>query len=140
MTIPRLHPLAGVLALVLATLLTAALVVPTVHAAPRAQTARARARATPRPKACDLAGVADRLGPTSVSSLKVVGVRCDVGISVVRAFHACRLANGTSGRCVRLVRGYACAEIRTNGPAQFSASVTCRKDRASVAHRYTQIV
>ncbi len=128
MTIPRFRSLAGLLALALA----AVALVPSAHAA------RARARA--RPKSCDVTSVAATLGPTSVSSLKVLHVRCDAGISLVRAFHACRLANGTSGRCVRLVRGYACAEMRTNAPTQFSATVTCRKDRASVVHRYTQVV
>lgn len=132
MTIPRLRPLAGALALVLASFLTAAL----APAAPAAHAAHARAR----PKTCDVSSVADRLGPTSVTSLTVLHARCDRGISVVRAFHSCRLANGTSGRCVRLVKGYACGEIRTNSPTQFSAKVTCRKDRATVVHRYTQVV
>jgi hypothetical protein len=117
-----------VLALLLACTVTAVLA-----AAPRAH-------ASARPKSCDISGVADRLGPTSVTSLKVLNVRCATGISVVRAFHACRLAHGLSGRCVRLVKGYACGEQRTNAPTQFSATVTCRKDRASVVHRYTQTV
>lgn len=136
MTILRLRPLAGVLVLVFASALTAALATPTVDAASVAHAARASAR----PKTCDISGVSDRLGPTSVSSLKVLHARCDRGISVVRAFHSCRLAQGTSGRCVRLVKGYACNEIRTSAPTQFSATVTCKKDRASVVHRYTQVI
>lgn len=135
MTIPRSRSLLGVLALILACALTAALTASTVGAAP-AHTARARAA---RPTTCDISGVADRLGPTSVTSLKVTHLRCGRGIAVVRAFHACRLANGPSGRCVRLVNGYACGEIRTNGPTQFSATATCRKNRATVVHRYTQV-
>jgi hypothetical protein len=130
MTISRLRPRVGLLALLLAS----ALIAPTVHAAPSAHAARASAR----PKTCDISKVSDRLGPTSVTSLKVLHVRCDRAISVVRAFHNCRLANGTSGRCVRLVKGYACSEIRTNGPTQFSATATCKKDRATIVHRYTQ--
>lgn len=136
MTTSRSRPLLGVLALLLACALTAALTASTVGAAP-AHSARARAA---RPTSCDISQVADRLGPTSVTSLKVTHLRCGRGISVVRAFHACRLANGPSGRCVRLVRGYACGEIRTNGPTQFSATATCRKDRAIVVHKYTQVI
>lgn len=134
MTILRLRPVSG-FAVVLA-MVTVAFLAVAAPSVPSAHAARARAR----PKTCDVSGVADRLGPTSVTSLKVLGVRCDAGISVVRAFHSCRLANGESGRCVRRVKGYACAEIRTSAPTQFSASVTCKKDRASVAHRYTQVV
>lgn len=140
MTIPRFRPLVGVLALLFACALTAALTASTVGAAP-AHSARARRPARPaRPTTCDISGVADRLGPTSVTSLKVTHLRCGRGISVVRAFHACRLANGPSGRCVRLVRGYACQEIRTNGPTQFTATATCRKDNATVVHKYTQVI
>jgi hypothetical protein len=120
----------------LAFALTTALTASTAGAAP-AHDARAR---TVRPTTCDISQVADRLGPTSVTSLKVTHLRCGRGISVVRAFHACRLANGPSGRCVRLVKGYACGEIRTNSPTQFSSTVTCRKDRATVVHRYTQVI
>lgn len=134
MTIPRLRSLVGALTVILACALTAALTAPTVGAAP----ARAAAR-TARPTTCDISSVSDRLGPTSVTSLKVLHVRCGRAIPVVRAFHACRLANGPSGRCVRLVKGYACGEIRTTGPTQFSATATCRKDRASIVHRYTQV-
>lgn len=126
MTISRLRALAVPLVL----LLTAALA-----AAPAAHAAR---RAAARPRSCDVSAVATTLGPTSVTSLKVLHVRCATGISVVRAFHRCRLANGVSGRCVRLVMGYACMEQRTSSPVQFSATVTCRKDRATVTHRYTQ--
>ena len=133
MTIPHLRPLVGLLALVLACALTAA---STAGAASAPHNARARAA---RPTTCDISQVADRLGPTSVTSLKVTHLRCGRGIAVVRAFHSCRLANGPSGRCVRLVNGYACGEIRTNGPTQFSSTVTCRKNRASVVHRYTQV-
>jgi hypothetical protein len=136
MTTPRFRPLVGVLALVFACTLTAAFTASTVGAAP-AHAARARAT---RPTTCDISNVADRLGPTSVTSLKVTHLRCGRGIAVVRAFHACRLANGPSGRCVKLVNGYACQEIRSNGPTQFSATATCRKDRATVVHRYTQVI
>jgi hypothetical protein len=133
MTIPSLRPLSGLVP-VLAALAVAVSAV-TANAAPSAHAARAGAR----PTTCDVSRVADRLGPTSVTSLKVLHVRCGRAIPVVRAFHACRLANGPSGRCVRLVKGYACGEIRTNGPTQFTATATCRKGRASIVHRYTQV-
>lgn len=132
MTISLLRPRAG-LAPVLATLVVALAGV-TAIAAPLPHATRASARF----QTCDISGVADRLGPTSVTSLRVLHVRCGRAISVVRAFHSCRLAHGASGRCVRLVKGYACAEVRANGPTQFTSTVTCRKDRATIVHRYTQ--
>jgi SH3-like domain-containing protein len=136
MTISRLHSLPRPLAAILATAAITVLVLLILGAAPAAHAARAR----PRYTSCDISNVATRLGPTSVTSLKVLHVRCGVGISVVRAFHACRLANGPSGRCVKLVKGYACREQRTSSPAQFNATVTCSKDRKSVVHRYTQVL
>ena len=120
---PRFRPLAGALAL------AALLVVPSTALA---------ARRAARPRTCDVSALAGTLGTTTITSLKVTGVRCDAGVRVVRAFTACRLANGPSGRCVRLVSGYACAEQRVNGPTSFSATATCRKDRKSVVHKYTQ--
>jgi hypothetical protein len=135
MTISLPRPLVGVLALVFASALTGAFTISTVDVAVAAHVTRA----TARPKTCDISGVSDRLGPTSVTSLTVLHVRCDRGISVVRAFQSCRLAHGTSGRCVRLVKGYACSERRTSTPTQFSATATCVKGRASVVHRYTQV-
>jgi hypothetical protein len=134
MTIARIRPLAG-LATALA-VLAVALTALTAHAAPVSHAARASARFT----TCDISGVADRLGPTSVTSLKVSHLRCGRAIPVVRAFHACRLANGPSGRCVRLVRGYACGEVRSNGPTELTSTATCRKDRATIVHRYTQTI
>lgn len=130
MTPSRLLPLPASLACAL----TAALIVLALGLAPTAHAAKARY------KSCDISDVATRLGPTEVTSLKVLHVRCATGISVVKAFHACRLKNGPSGRCVKLVKGYACREQRTSSPTQFSATVTCAKDRKSVVHRYTQVV
>jgi hypothetical protein len=129
MTILSPRSLASLLVLVAASALTVVLAVAHADAAPAART-----------KSCDVSSVATRLGPSSVASLTVTRVSCETGIRVVRAFHACRLAHGVSGRCVRLVRGYACAEIRTNAPTQFSAKVTCNQDRASGVHRYTQVI
>lgn len=128
MTTPRLRPLARVLALIAASALCACFAASPASAA------------TPRSKSCDISAVADRLGPTSVSVVKVTGTRCPNGIAVVKAFHACRLANGPSGRCVRRVKGFACMEQRTGSTPQFTALVTCKKDRATVSHRYSQVV
>lgn len=130
MTTSRLHPRLALLACAL----TSALLLLAIGSAPAAHAARARY------KSCDISDVATRLGPTEVTSLKVLNLRCGAGISVVRAFHACRLKNGPSGRCVKLVKGYACREQRTSSPTQFNATVTCSKDRKSVVHRYTQVV
>lgn len=87
---------------------------------------------------CDISKVATTLGPTSVTALSVTKTTCKNGIAVVKAFHACRLKNGVSGRCVKKVKGYACREVRTNGPSQFTATVTCSKGKARVKHAYTQ--
>lgn len=128
MTTSRSRSLAGILTPALACALAAVLVAPVAHAG----------SARPRYKTCDVSKVAARLGPTSVTSLKVSGVRCGVGITVVKAFHACRLKNGPTGRCVKLVKGYACQELRTNAPTQINGTVTCRKRGKTVFHRYTQ--
>jgi hypothetical protein len=131
MTIPSVRPGASMLALAAVCCLA---VVPALHAAPSAQAGRAV-----RYRRCDLSAVGETLGPTSVTVLKVAGgVTCDRGISLVKAFHTCRLAHGASGRCVSLVKGYACQEQRTNAPTQFTARVTCAKSRKSVVHSYTQ--
>ncbi len=89
-------------------------------------------------KKCDIGKVATALGPTQVRSLTVLKTTCSSGIAVVKAYHACRTATGVSGRCVKKVKGYACREVRTNGPAEFSASVTCAKGKAVVKHAYRQ--
>lgn len=129
MTIFRLRPRAGLLALAAASSVAVALVAPAAGA-PTAHAARTIT--------CDVSRVADRFGATSVTSLKVSGTSCDAGKRVVRAFTRCRLANGVSGRCVRLVKGFACGEIRTNLPTEISSRVTCKKRRATVVHHYTQ--
>lgn len=89
-------------------------------------------------KKCDVSTVATTLGPTRVTSLSVTKTTCSGGIAVVKAYHVCRTAKGISGRCVKKVKGYACREVRTTGPAEFSASVTCVKGKAVVKHAYRQ--
>jgi len=87
---------------------------------------------------CDVSKVATTLGPTEVTSVKATKVKCKDAIKLVKAFHTCRMANGPSGRCVKKVQGYACAEIRNGPPTGYSAKVTCRKGKASVVHSYRQ--
>jgi len=87
---------------------------------------------------CDVSKVATTLGPTRVTSVKATKVTCKNAIKLVKAFHKCRMANGPSGRCVKKVQGYACAEIRNGPPTGYSAKVTCRKGKASVVHSYDQ--
>jgi hypothetical protein len=128
MTIP--HSRAAMVAIAATSAL--ALSAPALHAAPAAHAAGATK--------CDISKVATTLGPTEVTSLKVTKVSCKNGISVVRAFHKCRLAHGTSGRCVTLVKGYACNEIRQNAGPQFTSKVTCKKKKKTVVHNYTQVV
>lgn len=106
----------------------------TASAAQAAPTASAS-----KAKSCSVAGRETTFGPTSISALSVSGVSCREGEKVVRAFQRCRVASGSvSGRCVRVVRRFACRETRTTGPTEFTASVTCSKRGATVRHRYTQ--
>lgn len=87
---------------------------------------------------CNISSVSRKLGPTYVTSLKVFNVSCAGGVSLVRAFHQCRMVKGKKGRCTRTVQGYRCAETRSGIKTQFSGKVTCTKGRASVIHTYTQ--
>ncbi len=91
-------------------------------------------------KSCSLAGKTRSLGPTYVTSLSVKRVSCAKGESLVKAYFNCRKsAGGVKGRCVKRVSGYACTEQRTNAiPTQFDATVTCKKGKKKVVHKYTQ--
>lgn len=89
-------------------------------------------------KTCDVRSVERKLGPTYVTSLSASGVSCGSAKRLVKAFHACRRANGgVKGRCAA-ASGYRCNERRTSIPTQFSAKVTCRRSGATVVHTYTQ--
>ena len=89
-------------------------------------------------KACDVRSVERKLGPTYVTSLSASGVSCSSAKRLVKAFHACRRANGgVKGRCAAAA-GFRCKERRTSIPTQFSAKVTCRRPGATVVHTYTQ--
>jgi len=89
---------------------------------------------------CDVRKDGRKLGTTYVTSLKVSHVSCTAAKRLVKAFHACRRANGgVKGRCVKRVSGYHCAEQRGNTiPTQYSAKVTCTRSPRSVRFNYTQ--
>ena len=90
-------------------------------------------------KSCSLSGKTRSLGPTYTTSLSVKRTSCAKGESLVRAYYNCRLDNG--GRKARCsgVSGYSCSESRYSViPTQFSATVTCKKGRKKVVHKYTQ--
>ena len=106
-------PLAGP-ATVLAAL-AVGLVAITAHAAPVSHAARARARTT----TCDLSA-----SPTARRRLRHVpeGLAREMRESRPGRESVPRLParKGPSGRCVRLVSGYALGEIRSNGPTEFT--------------------
>jgi hypothetical protein len=89
---------------------------------------------------CDIRKDGRKLGTTYVTSLKVSHVSCTTAKRVVKAFHACRRANGgVKGRCDSRVRGYRCTERRGDSiPTQYSAKVTCTRSPRSIRFRYTQ--
>ena len=89
---------------------------------------------------CDVRKDGRKLGTTYVTSLKVQQVSCAKAKRVVKAFNACRRANGgLKGRCVTRVLGYRCTEKRGNIiPTQYSAKATCKSATRSVRFAYTQ--
>jgi hypothetical protein len=89
---------------------------------------------------CDVRKDGRKLGTTYVTSLKVQQVSCAKGKSVVKAFNACRRANGgLKGRCGKRVLGYRCTEKRGNSiPTQYSAKATCKNATRTVRFDYTQ--
>ncbi len=90
-------------------------------------------------KSCSLSGKTRSLGPTYTTSLSVKRTSCAKGESLVKAYYNCRVRNGKAGRCVSRVSGYACTESRYSAiPTQFSATVTCKKGKKKVVHKYTQ--
>jgi hypothetical protein len=89
---------------------------------------------------CDVRKDGRKLGTTYVTSLKVQHVSCAKGKSVVKAFNACRRANGgLKGRCEKRVLGYRCTEKRGNSiPTQYSSKATCKSTTRTVRFDYTQ--
>jgi hypothetical protein len=87
---------------------------------------------------CNIDKVSRSLGPTYVTSLDVFHVSCNDGISLVKAFHKCRMAKGKKGTCKQKVQGYTCSETRSGIKTQFSGKVSCTKGKRTVKHTYTQ--
>ena len=89
---------------------------------------------------CDLHKDGRKLGTTYVTSLKVQHVSCAKAKRVVKAFNACRRANGgVKGRCVKRVLDYRCSETRgASIPTQYSARASCKTGNRVVSFRYTQ--
>lgn len=89
---------------------------------------------------CDIGGKETSLGASYVTSLKVEGVSCAKGESVIKAYHACRKDKG-GGVCASPGGGYSCKEGKRTGvpDVQYSATVKCRKgDSKRVKSRYTE--
>jgi hypothetical protein len=89
---------------------------------------------------CDLHKDGRKLGTTYVTSLKVEHVSCAKAKRVVKAFNACRKANGgVKGHCVKRVLDYRCSETRgASIPTQYSARASCKTGSRVVSFRYTQ--
>jgi hypothetical protein len=90
---------------------------------------------------CSVKGKERKLGTTYVTTLKVTGVSCSTGESVVKAFHACRHKRGVSGTCSSKVKGFTCTEKRPaslKGPISYDGDVTCKSAAKRVVHHYQQ--
>ncbi|MBA3748662.1 MAG: hypothetical protein H0W96_14385 [Solirubrobacterales bacterium] len=78
------------------------------------------------------------------TSLKVTGVGCRSGKSLMVAYYNCRRkgGQGVSGRCKQsTVNGLRCRESRPasgNNGSEFNAKVTCTKGSKKVVHTYQQ--
>jgi hypothetical protein len=90
--------------------------------------------------ACSIPNGGEHLGPTYLTSLKVSGTRCSVGLTVVRGYHSCQLRHGgVKGYCTSSINGFRCTERR--GPSistEFYSSVSCRAGSRRVSYKYTQ--
>ncbi len=80
------------------------------------------------------------MGTTYVFSLSASGgATCRGAKSLAKSFNACRQPDGPSGRCVKRVDGYACAESRYNTSRfSFDATATCRNGDKKVVQKYQQ--
>lgn len=100
--------------------------------------AEAAASLTP----CNISGKEKSLGASYVTSLKVDGVSCAKGESVVKSYHECRKDKG-GGVCGNPGGGYSCREGKRVGvpDVQYNATVKCRKgDSKLVKSSYTENV
>jgi hypothetical protein len=89
---------------------------------------------------CDISGKQTSLGASYVTSLKVASLSCAKGEKTIKAYHACRKANG-GAVCESPGKGFSCKEGPRSGvpDVQYSATVKCRKgDSKRVKSRYTE--
>jgi hypothetical protein len=92
-------------------------------------------------KNCSLAGEYTRLGPTYVERLSVSRTNCSIGVSLIRAYNACRLkAGGPKGRCTSKIHGFRFSEKRDSSAVQFVALVRATKGHAVVTFTYSENV
>ena len=94
-----------------------------------------------RTSACNVRNLYQKPGyPQYVTSLTVAGVPCSTGVTLVKAYYACRVRAGGPfyGRCRHAVLGFTCHEQRQGIAIVYNATVTCRRRTATVVHRYTQ--
>ena len=92
-------------------------------------------------KSCNLSPNEQRsLGATYVLNLKAKKVTCGKAKKVVKAFNACRKANGgVDGRCTKKVKRFRCTESRFNETSfQYDSNVTCKRGRKRVTFTYQQ--
>jgi len=90
---------------------------------------------------CSIKGKEQKLGTTYVTTLKVTGVSCSTGQSVVKAFNACRHKKGASGTCSSRVKGFSCTEKRPanlKGPISYDGDAACRNAAKRVVFHYQQ--
>ena len=90
---------------------------------------------------CSVKGKEQKLGTTYVTTLKVTGVSCATGQSVVKAFNACRHKHGAAGRCATKVKGFGFTERRPaalKGPISYDADVTGKNGAKRVVFHYQQ--
>ena len=92
-------------------------------------------------KSCRLSPSEQRgLGATYVFKLRATGVTCGKAKKVVKAFNACRKANGgADGRCNRRVLRFRCSESRFNRiSTQYDSNVVCKRGAKRVTFTYQQ--
>ena len=92
---------------------------------------------TAHAKSCD--APAYPVAGGTYSGLTAKKTTCKKATAVVKKYYKCRTATGPTGRCVTLVKGFACREDRTADPAGgISAKVACSKNKLKVSFGYTQ--
>jgi hypothetical protein len=88
---------------------------------------------------CSIGG--SYLPASYVTSIKTTRVGCGKAKKVVKAYHACRKAQGgIAGKCTKKVKGFKCKEGRraTAPGVQYSTTATCRKGGKKIVSAYIQ--